>query len=85
VLTLWSNGSGSVTEGLISDSTPAFSALEQPVQCPAALPAGIGSCQIVMPAPASNVAGYEGPVKWQFNGALAAGAGGQVWFEIRIQ
>ena len=78
------HGTGPVTEVLIADNTPAFSSLEQPVQCPGVLPAGIVNCEVLIPTIASNVAGYNGPVQWQFNGALTAGAGGTVWFEIRV-
>ena len=78
------HGTGPVTEVLIADNTPAYSSLEQPVQCPGVLPAGIVNCEVLIPSIASNVAGYNGPVQWQFNGSLTAGAGGTVWFEIRV-
>ncbi len=79
------NGTGSVTEVLVTDSTPAYSILETPVQCPATLPDGIVGCQVMEPSGASNVSGYDGAVRWQFHGALTAGAGGTVWFEVRIE
>jgi len=79
------SGTGPVTEVLIADSTPAFSVLEQPVQCPPVLPDGIVNCEVAMPAPASNGAGYHGPVQWRFFGPLTAGAEGDVSFQIRIE
>ena len=79
------SGTGPVTEVLIADSTPAFSVLEQPVQCPVVLPDGIVSCEVAMPAAASNGAGYHGPVQWRFFGPLTAGAEGDVSFQIRIE
>ena len=79
------SGTGPVTEVLIADSTPAFSVLEQPVQCPPVLPDGIVNCEVAMPAPASNGAGYHGPVQWRFSGPLSAGAEGDVSFQIRIE
>lgn len=78
-------GTGPVSEVLVSDSTPAYSALELPVQCPSVLPDGIINCQVVVPPNASNSAGYQGPVQWLFDGNLNAGAAGTVWFEIRIE
>jgi len=79
------SGTGPVTEVLITDTTPAFSVLEQAVQCPAVMPAGIVNCQVVKPAPSNNIPGYNGPVHWQFDGPLTAGAQGLVSFEIRIE
>lgn len=79
------SGTGPVTEVLITDTTPAFSVLEQSVQCPAVMPDGIVNCQVLMPAPANNVPGYNGPVHWQFDGPLSAGAQGLVSFEIRVE
>ena len=79
------SGTGPVTEVLIADSTPAFSVLEQPVQCPMILPDGIVNCEVAMPAPARNGAGYHGPVQWRFIGPLSAGAEGDVSFQIRIE
>ena len=79
------SGTGPVTEVLIADSTPAFSALEDPVQCPAVMPDGISSCQVLIPSPPNNGAGYYGPIQWQFNGSLTAGAKSQVSFQIRVE
>lgn len=79
------SGTGSVTEVLIADSTPAFSVLEAPVECPITLADSLTNCTVVMPAPADNFAGYTGPVQWQFDGPLVAGARSRVTFEIRIE
>ena len=79
------SGTGPVTEVLIADSTPAYSVLEQAVQCPQVLPDGIVNCEVAMPAPANNGAGYHGPVQWRFFGPLTAGAEGDVSFQIRIE
>ena len=79
------SGTGPVTEVLIADSTPAFSVLELPVQCPVVLPFGISNCQVLLPQPVENSAGYNGPVQWQFDGAFPAGAESNVSFQIRVE
>ena len=79
------SGTGPVTEVLIVDTTPAFTQLEQAVECPASLPAGVISCDVIEPSVVDNVSGYEGTVQWQFNGSLPSGAGGSVQYDIRIQ
>ena len=79
------SGTGPVTEVLIADSTPAFSVLELPVQCPVVLPDGISNCEVLLPLPVENNAGYNGPVQWQFDGAFPAGAESRVSFQIRIE
>ncbi len=78
------SGSGPVTELLISDSTPAFTTLSTPVNCPVTLPAGLSACQIVVPTGAANQAGYSGQVQWEFAGTLAAGAAGEVLYDIIV-
>lgn len=78
-------GNGPITEVLISDTTPAFTELSAPVVCPATLPAGISSCLVLVPASSQNGVGYSGSVQWEFTGALVAGAGGVVGYEISIE
>lgn len=79
------SGSAPITEVLIVDSTPAYTALAAPVQCPAVLPASVVSCQVVAPAGVSNTSGYTGAVQWQFNGTLMAGAAGEVSYDIEVE
>lgn len=79
------NGTGPVTEVLIADGTPAYSILEVAVQCPATLPDGIIACQVLLPTGTNNASGYQGPVRWQFDGALSAGAQGTVSFDVRVE
>lgn len=79
------SGTGAVTEVTISDSTPAFSVLESPVQCPSVMPDGTSNCQVLVPSPAENGAGYDGPIQWVFTGALSAGAQSTVSFQIRVE
>ncbi len=79
------SGTGPVTELVIADSTPAFSVLEAPVQCPPVMPSGTSGCQVLVPSPVENGIGYGGPIQWQFTGQLGAGAQSQVSFQIRIE
>ena len=79
------SGGGSISELLISDHTPAYSVLSQPVSCPATLPDGISTCTILVPAATDNVAGYSGDVQWRFDGSLAAGASGEVGYEVMVE
>lgn len=78
-------GSGPITEFRLSDSTPAFTELSAAVACPGSLPAGISSCQVLVPAPGDNNAGYSGSVQWEFSGAMVAGASGVVSYTISIE
>ncbi len=77
-------GSGPVTEVLISDSTPAFTGLANPVVCPATMPLSL-SCIVLVPAASDNSPGYSGMVQWQFTGSLVAGDGGDVVYEISVE
>ena len=79
------SGGGAITELLISDHTPAYSVLAQPVSCPASLPDGISNCTVLYPAAADNTAGYSGDVQWRFDGALSAGASGEVGYEVEVE
>jgi len=78
-------GGGSISELLISDHTPAYSALSQPVSCPATLPDGISNCTVLFPTALENVAGYSGDVQWRFDGSLTAGASGEVVYEGAVE
>lgn len=77
-------GNGSLSELLISDSTPAFSALASPVNCPVTLPTGVSACQVIAPTGAQNQAGYSGEVQWEFAGTMVAGAIGEVGYDIVV-
>ncbi len=79
------SGTGPVTEVLIADGTPAYSVLENPVQCPSVMPDGVTACQVLVPAPVNNSAGYYGPIRWQFDGLLPSGAQSRVSFLIRVE
>ena len=79
------SGGGSISELLISDHTPAYSVLSEPVSCPATLPDGVSTCTILVPEAADNVAGYSGDVQWRFDGSLAAGASGEVGYEVMVE
>ncbi len=79
------SGTGPVTKVLIADSTPAFSTLEFPVQCPPVMPDGISGCEVLQPAPSENSVGYTGPIQWRFNGALTSGARSSLSFQIRVE
>lgn len=78
-------GGGAITDLLISDHTPAYSTLAQPVTCPATLPDGISNCTVIAPSAAENVAGYSGDVQWTFEGALTSGASGQLGYEVAVE
>ncbi len=78
-------GDGPITEVQISDSTPAFTGLSAPVQCPSSLPDGMASCQVLVPGVGENFAGYSGPVRWQFAGPMLAGAAGTVGYHIIVE
>jgi uncharacterized repeat protein (TIGR01451 family) len=79
------SGGGAISELLISDHTPAYSALAQPVTCPATLPDGITGCTVVTPTAPDNTAGYSGDVQWSFNGTLSAGASGELGYQVSIE
>jgi len=78
-------GSGALTELRINDATPAFTAIASPIACPATLPAGLAPCTVQVPAPARNVPGYQGLLEWRFGGALAAGARGELGFDVEVE
>ncbi len=78
-------GNGAVADLTISDSTPAYTVLAQPVNCPVSMPGGLLACEVLVPSPASNAAGYSGEVQWRFTGELAAGAGGAVNYDLQVE
>ncbi len=75
----------SLTGFEVNDATPANTALEVPVECPAGLPDNLTSCTLVTPNATNNTEGYQGAVNWQFDGQLAPGSQGTVSYDVRIQ
>lgn len=75
------DGTGSITDVFINDSTPAYTVLDQPVSCPASLP----DCAVVIPSTASNNSGYSGEIKWKIANDLPAGTMGVVSFDVEVE
>ena len=83
-LTFRNQGRSALTEVVVSDSTPAFTALDGPVSCPPIpLPALLTACAINTPD-GTNVSGYRGSLEWVFTGELQPGAEGVVSYEVRV-
>jgi len=76
-------GSNPLTEVIVTDSTPAFSALNAAATCPAALPAALSACALSAPD-GSNGSGYQGGLQWQFTGELQPGGQGVVSYDVRV-
>ena len=83
-VTFENTGGGPLSDLRINDATPAFTGIAAPVTCPATLPSTLGGCTVQVPAPGSNVAGYEGPIEWRFSGTLEAGGRGELSFDVTI-
>ena len=84
-ITFANTGSGTISDLLINDVTPAFTTTSGPISCPATLPASLSNCTVQVPSPANNVAGYEGRIVWRFDGTLAAGAEGELSFDVAVE
>ena len=76
-------GSNPLTEVIVTDSTPAYSALNAAAACPAALPAALSACVLSAPD-GSNGSGYQGGLQWQFTGELQPGGQGAVSYDVRV-
>ncbi|MGY3438863.1 MULTISPECIES: DUF11 domain-containing protein [unclassified Marinovum] len=66
---------------IIYDRTPAYTSLAEPVPTPVAV-GGALSCALA--APAVNVAGYSGPLRWECSGDYPPASDGSVTFKVRI-
>ncbi|WP_283638578.1 DUF11 domain-containing protein [Marinovum algicola] len=66
---------------VIFDRTPAYTSLAEPVPSPVAV-GGALSCAVVVPA--SNIAGYSGPLRWDCAGSYPPASDGSVSFKVRI-
>jgi len=82
-LTFRNQGSNALTEVTITDSTPAYSALNAPAACPVSLPAALTACSLSAPD-GSNGSGYQGGLEWRFTGELQPGAQGAVSYDVRV-
>ena len=82
-LTFRNQGTNALSEVIITDSTPAYSALSAPAACPASLPAGLSACAFSTPD-GSNGIGYQGGLEWRFTGELQPGAQGVVSYDVRV-
>lgn len=77
-----SNPSASAAHSvIIYDRTPAYTVLAEPVQTPVLLSPEM-SCDLVVPT--SNIAGYDGPVRWNCTGRYLPASNGSVAFRVRI-
>ncbi|WP_318459256.1 GEVED domain-containing protein [Photobacterium leiognathi] len=84
VVTFTNVGISPISDVKIFDSTPEFTELSQAVQCnDGTVPAPLG-CSIVT-SDGVNSAGYEGNIRWEMNGPLAAGDSGTVIYRVVIQ
>jgi len=82
-LTFRNQGSNPLTEVIVTDSTPAYSALNAPAACPGVLPAALSACVLSAPD-GSNGSGYQGSLEWQFTGELQPGAESVVSYDVRV-
>lgn len=73
--------SAAALDVVIFDRTPAYTSLAEPVPSPVAV-GGALSCAIAVPA--SNVAGYSGPLRWDCAGSYPPASDGFVTFKVRI-
>jgi uncharacterized repeat protein (TIGR01451 family) len=73
--------SNAATDVVIFDRTPAYTSLAEPVPSPVMV-GGALSCAVAVPA--SNVAGYEGPLRWDCAGSYPPASDGAVTFKVRI-
>ncbi|WP_242446326.1 GEVED domain-containing protein [Photobacterium angustum] len=84
VVTFTNVGNAPISDVVIFDSTPEFTELNQAVQCSnGTVPASL-VCNIVI-VNGVNSAGYEGNIRWEMNGSLAAGVSGTVIYRVVIQ
>ncbi len=84
VVTFTNVGISPISDVQIFDSTPEFTELSQAVQCSdGTVPASL-VCSIVT-SDGVNSAGYEGNIRWEMNGSLAAGNSGTVIYRVVIQ
>ncbi|WP_305369305.1 hypothetical protein [Photobacterium leiognathi] len=84
VVTFTNMGSDVLTDVQIFDSTPEFTELSQAVQCSdGTVPASL-VCNLVTNN-GVNSAGYEGNIRWEMTGNLAAGESGTVVYRVSIQ
>ncbi|WP_318493703.1 GEVED domain-containing protein [Photobacterium leiognathi] len=84
VVTFTNVGISPISDVQIFDSTPEFTELSQAVQCSdGTVPASL-VCNLVT-SDGVNSAGYEGNIRWEMNGSLAAGNSGTVIYRVVIQ
>ncbi len=74
-------GDNAATDVIIFDRTPAYTSLSEPVPSPVAV-GGALSCAVAVPA--TNVAGYQGPLRWDCSGSYPPASDGSVTFKVRI-
>lgn len=65
----------------VNDKTPAYTVLSVPIPSPVAVASGV-TCSVVTPA--SNTAGYAGPVEWSCPGTFPPGGTGALTFQVTI-
>jgi uncharacterized repeat protein (TIGR01451 family) len=75
-------GNAPANDILVSDATPAYTALASPIPPSVTVAPGI-TCGLQVPA-SGNVTGYVGPLQWQCPGVFPPGAQGSVTFEVQI-
>ena len=78
-------GAAPITDLVINDSTPAYTGLASEVYCPGDLPGSLQSCQLADPAAVANTAGYNGDIRWNFDGMLTPGASGWVEYIVIVE
>ncbi|SEQ23759.1 GEVED domain-containing protein [Thalassovita taeanensis] len=69
------------TDVIVYDKTPAYTRLAAPIPSPVVLGTGL-TCTVGVPA--SNAAGYAGPLRWDCTGTYAPGDAGSVSFRVQI-
>jgi uncharacterized repeat protein (TIGR01451 family) len=74
-------GASAVDAVDIHDSTPAYTRLHVPVECPAS----VSGCVVIVPASAENEAGYSGPLHWRIGDQMSAGSSGSLSFDVQVE
>ncbi|PSU28775.1 hypothetical protein CTM91_07950 [Photobacterium aquimaris] len=77
-------GTGSISDVTIYDDTPAYTVLDQPLDCNNyTYPAGL-NCNIIT-LHGNNISGYKGQIKVEFMGELQPSEDGSIYYQVTIE
>ncbi|WP_318477811.1 GEVED domain-containing protein [Photobacterium leiognathi] len=81
------NGLGDVTDLIISDVVPDYTALSSVIVCtsPAASLPGSLTCDSIVTPNGTNTIGYNGGIEWHFTNVLAAGESGYISYQVKVE